>query len=266
MQNNPSQVQEIEMHTVKIGEEFMLLTRYKYSLRSDQQLGLSQPPLHRRHPLAGKAIPLSAVEDLPKRPLDFHALVTARESVRNYGDDPISLTDLSWMLWATQGVKQVYGNNYCTLRTVPSAGARHPIETYLAINRVDDLETGLYQYLPLDHAIAPVGAEEGIARRLSAASLGQEMPVTCAACFIWTAVPYRSTWRYGQRGYRYMHLDAGHVCQNLYLAAGAIGCGCCAIGAFDDDAMAEALMIDPAEEFVIYLATVGRMVSTGHEG
>jgi SagB-type dehydrogenase family enzyme len=249
------------MRPVKIGEEFMRLTRYEHSIRSDQQLGLPQPPLHRRHPLAGEAIPLPAVDGLPERPLDFHALVTARESVREYADASISLTDLSWLLWATQGVKGVYGNNYCTLRTVPSAGARHPFETYLAINRVETLETGLYQYLPLDHSVAPVGVEEGIARRMSAACLGQQMPLTCAASFIWTAIPYRSTWRYGQRGYRYMHLDAGHVCQNLYLVAGAIGCGCCAIGAFDDDAMAEALLIDPADEFVIYLATVGLMNS-----
>jgi SagB-type dehydrogenase family enzyme len=252
------------MKSVKIGEEFMRLTRYEYSTRSDQQMGLPQPPLHRRHPLAGEAISLAAVEDLPERPLDFHSLVTERESVREYGAAPLSLTDLSWLLWATQGVKGVYGNNYCTLRTVPSAGARHPLETYLAINRVDGLETGLYQYLSIDHALAPVAVEEGIARRLSAACLGQQMPATCAACFIWTAIPYRTAWRYGQRGYRYMHLDAGHACQNLYLAAGAIGCGCCAIAAFNDEAMAEALKIDQAEEFVIYLATVGQIDPDKH--
>jgi SagB-type dehydrogenase family enzyme len=86
------------------------------------------------------------------------------------------------------------------------------------------------------------------------------MVVHSAVTFVWTAVPYRMTWRYGQRGYRYLHLDAGHVCQNLYLAAEALGAGACAIAAFDDERMAGLLQVDPAEEFVIYLATVGKRV------
>jgi SagB-type dehydrogenase family enzyme len=247
------------MHPVSIGMDFMRLTRFDFAVQSEQKLGLAQPPLHRRHPLAGEGMPLPAAADLPALTLDLKALVTARESVRNYSDAQLSLVELSWLLWATQGVKAVKGGSYCTMRTVPSAGARHPLESYLAINRVEGLPAGLYQYLPLDHGVARLTVEEDISRRLSAACLGQHMPVTCAAAFIWTVVPYRSTWRYGQRGYRYMHLDAGHVCQNLYLAAEAIGCGCCAIAAFNDVAMAEALRLDPEEEFVIYLATVGKM-------
>jgi SagB-type dehydrogenase family enzyme len=247
------------MHPVSIGMEFMRLTRFDFAVKSEQRLGLVQPPLCRRHPLAGEVIPLPAAADLPSLTLDFKALITDRESVRDYSETLLSLVELSWLLWATQGVKSVKGGSYCTMRTVPSAGARHPLEGYLAINRVEGLPAGLYQYFPLEHGVARLTVEEDISRRLSVACLGQHMPVTCAATFIWTAVPYRSTWRYGQRGYRYMHLDAGHVCQNLYLAAEAIGCGCCAIAAFDDVAMSEALRLDPADEFVIYLATVGKM-------
>ena len=97
-----------------------------------------------------------------------------------------------------------------------------------------------------------------MAERVSAACLGQRFVMASAATFIWTAVPYRMAWRYGERGYRYMHVDVGHVCQNLYLAAEAIGSGACAIGAFNDDQLNELLNIDGEEHFTIYVATVGK--------
>ena len=85
----------------------------------------------------------------------------------------------------------------------------------------------------------------------------------CGVVFLWVAVPYRMTWRYSERGYRELHKDAGHVCQNLYLAAQAVGCGVCAIAAYDDDVMHDILGIDGVDQFLIYLATVGK---TGPEG
>jgi SagB-type dehydrogenase family enzyme len=81
---------------------------------------------------------------------------------------------------------------------------------------------------------------------------------TSAVIFIWVAIGYRMTYRYGNRGYRYMHLDAGHVCQNLYLAALAVDCGVCAVGGFYDDKVNELLNLDGVENFVIYMATVGK--------
>jgi SagB-type dehydrogenase family enzyme len=81
--------------------------------------------------------------------------------------------------------------------------------------------------------------------------------MTCAVSFIWTAVIQRSRWKYQQRAYRYIYLDAGHACQNLYLTCEALGLGCCAVAAFDDDAANKILDIDGKKEFVIYLATVG---------
>ena len=240
------------------GEEFMFKTRYEFSGPSDQQLGVRQPPLFRRHPLAGEAVSLPPPGDFSLPPLDVPALVTGRVSRREYSTQSLSQEDLSWLLWVTQGVKGVYGDNYAAMRTVPSAGARHALETYLVVNRVEGLEPGLYQFLPLEHAVARLPDEGSLARRVAVACLGQAIVVTSAVTFIWTAVPYRMTWRYGQRGYRYLHLDAGHVCQNLYLAAEALGAGTCAIAAFDDERMAELLKLDPAEEFVIYLATVGK--------
>jgi len=240
------------------GEDFMFRTRYEFSGPSDQQTGVRQPPLTRRHPEAGEAVPLPAPGGFSLPPLDFPALVSGRVSRRDYTTESLALEEFSWLLWVTQGVKEIYGDNYAAMRTVPSAGARHALETYLVVNRVDGLEPGLYQFMPLEHAVARLPDEGSIARRVAVACLGQAIVITSAVTFIWTAVPYRMTWRYGQRGYRYLHLDAGHVCQNLYLAAEAVGAGCCAIAAFDDERMSSLLHLDPAEEFVIYLATVGK--------
>ena len=96
------------------------------------------------------------------------------------------------------------------------------------------------------------------AHRITSACFDQQFILRSGAVFLWTAVPYRMTWRYGERGYRDLHLDAGHVCQNLYLAAEAVGCGVCAIAAFDDDRMNELLGINGTDQFLIYLATVGK--------
>ena len=106
-------------------------------------------------------------------------------------------------------------------------------------------------------------ATEGEQAEIVAACLDQGMVTASAVTFIWTAVTYRMAWRYGQRGYRYLHLDAGHVGQNLYLTAEALGLGAVAVAAFDDEAMNAACGLDGAERFVIYLAPVGRPVKSG---
>jgi SagB-type dehydrogenase family enzyme len=141
---------------------------------------------------------------------------------------------------------------------VPSAGARHAFETYLLANRVEELRPRLYRFLAGEHVLQPRPGTERVAPTMAQACLDQDMVKTCAVAFIWVAVPARMTWRYSQRGYRYLHLDAGHVCQNLYLAAESLDCGACAIAAFDDDAVNGVLGIDGEEQFAIYLATVGR--------
>jgi SagB-type dehydrogenase family enzyme len=141
---------------------------------------------------------------------------------------------------------------------VPSAGARHAFETLLCINRVAGLPPGLYRFLALDHALIEENLEPAFADRLVEACLGQTFVKTCAATFIWVAEVYRMTYRYGERGYRYLHLDAGHVCQNLYLAAETIECGVCAIAAFEDDDVNRVLGLDGEQRFAIYLGTAGK--------
>jgi SagB-type dehydrogenase family enzyme len=240
-----------------IGREFMERTRYKYLSASAQQRGLRQPPL--QVPYAGEAEPivLPAPDEIQVPEVDLRLAIEARESVRRYAETPLSLAELSYLLWCTQGVKGVQGS-YATFRNVPSAGARHALECYLLLNRVEGLQPGLYRFLALEHVLVAVDLEPGIADAVARACLDQQMVVRCAATFIWVAVAERMTWRYGQRGYRYMHLDAGHVCQNLYLAAESIDGGVCAIAAFSDEDMSRLLGLDGEEQFVIYLATMGK--------
>jgi SagB-type dehydrogenase family enzyme len=239
------------------GKEFMEKTKYQYLAKSDQMMGLHQPPLE-IPPLKNKQI-----HDLPSpkkadvKKVIVNKAINRRKSIRKYSDKPLSLNELSYLLWSTQGVKKVI-DRPATLRTVPSAGARHCFETYLLINRVDGLKPGLYRYLSVNHKLQEVDTSLGIADKITQGCLNQRFILQSAVAFIWTAVAYRMMWRYGERGYRYMHLDAGHVCQNLYLSAETIDSGVCAIAAFNDDLLNSILGIDGENHFAIYLATLGK--------
>jgi SagB-type dehydrogenase family enzyme len=141
---------------------------------------------------------------------------------------------------------------------VPSAGARHAFETYIYVRRVQGLEEGIWRYLPLDHRLLFEFTEAGLGSRVVEACLEQRFTGQGAATFFWSVIPARMEWRYGPAAHRVLPLDAGHVCQNLYLAAEAIGCGACAVGAYDQQALDALLRLDGEEEFVLYLAPVGR--------
>jgi SagB-type dehydrogenase family enzyme len=144
------------------------------------------------------------------------------------------------------------------MRTVPSAGARHPFETYLLANRVTGLDPGLYRYLPVDHQLCSLETGPDLVGSMHSACFEQYV-VDSAVTIVWTAIPHRTEWRYATLSPKLIALDAGHVCQNLYLAATAIGAGACAIGAYNQAAMDAVLGVDGEDEFVIYMATVGRV-------
>jgi len=179
-----------------------------------------------------------------------------RRSRRKYLNQPLAPEELAFLLWCTQGVQE-YASGI-TLRTVPSGGGRNAFETYLMINNVQKFKTGLYRYLPLDHKLVEIKIDPDLPDKMMKASNNQKYLKECAVVFIWVAVPYRMNWRFSERGYRYMFFDAGHVCQNLYLAAEAVDCGVCAIGAYDDDKVNKLIGIDGEKQLVIYMATVGR--------
>lgn len=232
-------------------------TQYRYLDRSDQSMGYPQPDLELGAKDKDKVMDLPQPNDVKVEDISLRQAIERRTSVRNYSSESLSMEELSYMLWCTQGVKEVI-REAATFRTVPSAGARHALETYVLVNNVQELEKGLYRFLPIEHKLVEIDMDKNIADKIKHACLDQSFVKTSAATFIWTAVPYRMAWRYGQRGYRYLHLDAGHVCQNLYLSAESVGCGVCAIGAFLDEEINPALGIDGENEFVIYVATVGK--------
>jgi SagB-type dehydrogenase family enzyme len=242
-----------------IGQQFMLHTQIKKLGESDQQKGLPQPPLEKAVSPATVRIALPSIDTIPNYLGDFTTAVRQRRTLRKYSDTPLTLEELTYLLWCTQGLHRTV--HTVTLRSVPSAGARHPIETYLMINKVDGLKPGLYRYLAMSHELAEVNLQPGIcAQIVDACGPGQKFMENSAVSFLWVAVPYRTSWRYGERAYRYIHLDAGHICQNLYLAAQIIGCGSCAVAAFDDESLNSVLGLDGVSEFIVYAAPVGKVI------
>lgn len=241
----------------EIGKEFMEFTKYKYLGESDQSQGLPQPPLERDYDIKANQIKLPPPDSLSLGNMPLVEAIVNRRSTRQYEDTSLTLEELSFLLWCTQGVKRTKPG-VATLRTVPSAGCRHPFETWLLINNVEGVKKGLYSFIASEHKLVEVTTNDGIAERVVAGCCGQGFVGTSAVTFIWAADVYRTKWRYGERSYRYIHLDAGHVSQNLYLSAESIGCGVCAIAAFDDDEINGVLGLDGEKQFVVYVNTVGK--------
>lgn len=186
-------------------------------------------------------------------------VIKKRQSWRAFSDDSLTLEELSYLLWATQGLRAQYKEGSPSFRTVPSAGARHPFETYLSVHRAKGLESGLYRYIPLDHKLCLIYQSDSLPDMVTEACSGQRFVGTAAVVFVWTVIPYRAEWRYTAASHKHIALDAGHVCQNLYIAAESIGAGTCAIGAYDQDAMDSMVRADGEDEFVIYAAPVGKV-------
>lgn len=196
---------------------------------------------------------------------NFLELITGRQSRRQYQEEPLTLLELSYLLWATQGVRNMAGHkNPVTFRNVPSAGSRHPFETYLFVSQVEGLKKGIYHYLPENHRLELWEDRADYETELTQAFCGQFFAAAAPVVFVWSALPYRTEWRYGQKAAKYILLDAGHVCENLYLACQSIGCGTCAIGAYDQECLDELLGFAPGPsgekdyECAVYAAPVGR--------
>ncbi len=190
--------------------------------RTDQNMGIKPPPIEK--PYAAD----STRFDLPKPgqwsipPKDLEEVIGNRQSVRSYTPEPLSLAEIAFLLWATQGVRGVVEGGHA-FRTVPSAGCRHALETYVAALNVEGLRPGVYRYLPTTHQLLFEFGREDLRTAIAESARGQGFCGSAAAVFIWTAIPYRMEWRYGLAAHKVIALDAGHVCQNLYLACGAIG-------------------------------------------
>lgn len=214
--------------------------------------GGDRAPLYKAYPEA-PAVKLTP-PDLEKAGHLFKT-ISERRSVREFAPDPISLHDLSLLIWAAQGLTFTHGE--WSLRASPSAGAEYPVETYIAVNRAEKIEPGIYHFNVRDFSLERL-REGSAGRSLADACMGQNFVAACPVVFIWTGIYKRVMWRYGKRGLRYIFMDAGHIGENVHLAATAMGLGCCAVGAFYDDEVAALLGLDGRDEFPLYLSAAGR--------
>ncbi len=251
-----------------------LLKSYEWAqldqIASDQQKGHPRPGIQKPIPPDALLIDLIPPDQFTVGQIPTINVIRNRISHRNFTNDAITLEELSFLLWATQGVRDKVTEDGITyiMRTVPSGGNRHPIETYLSIHNVEGIQAGLYRYLPIDHKLVLEKLDQTLPEQVKQGSLNQNSGTVeepyyfikeAAVVFIWTAIPYRSEWRYHKAATKLIALDAGHVCQNLYIAAGAIGAGTCSVGAFDQTKMNALLDVDGEEEFVLYMAPMGKI-------
>lgn len=226
---------------------------------SDQYMGVPMPSPVKEYPVNSKLIELPEPTDEVVRTSSIFQCIKQRKSHRKFTDDPLSLAELSYLLWATQGIRKFMPDKKGSFRNTPSGGARQPMETYLAINHVAELPVGIYRYLPFEHKLVFQSSVQGLQEKLSEFSYGQQFVGWCAVCFIWTAIPYRIEWRYGPEAKKDILQEAGHICQNLYLTCESIHCGTCGINAYDQEKVDELIGVDGVDEMTVYLSPVGRV-------
>lgn len=225
---------------------------------TDQQKNLPPPPIEKPYNEGDVTFDLVPPEKIRLGTMSTAEAIKQRHSKRNFTNESLTLEELSYLLWATQGIRTTVESRGATLRVVPSGGARHPFETYLVVFRVEGLEQGLYRYSALEHKLIHIPTLTVSPDDIAKGCHDQGFVGKSAVVFVWSVIPYRTQWRYGTLSHKMIAQDSGHLCQNLYLASTSIGAGTCAIGAYDQDAMDKLLDLDGEDEFVVYVAPVGK--------
>jgi SagB-type dehydrogenase family enzyme len=240
------------MMGTNVGDDFQKATKYARGKSLDGNLNWTdKPEIYKSYPSC-KTVQLPS--QLQEGSLCFTEVLQRRKSVRAFSTQPLSKVDLAFLLWASTGIQRIeHGYEF---RTAPSAGALYPIETYIAASNVESVEKGIYHYNIRNHLLEEIKAGN-FGDALAHAALDQKMCAAAPVVFIWTAFFKRSKWKYSQRAYRYIYLDAGHIAQNLALAAASITCGSCQVGAFFDDEIDSIVDIDGTEESAVCLSVVG---------
>jgi len=190
----------------------------------------------------------------PRYKSDFslEEAINKRRSVRSYKDEPLSLEEVSQLLWAAQGITEVSWG----LRTAPSAGALYPLKVYLVVGKVKGLEAGVYEYHPKEHALRKI-LDKDKREELTIACLNQSYIKESAVSLVFSAIFGRTTQKYGEREIRYVYMEAGHASQNVYLQAEALNLGTVVIGAFNDFQVKKILQLSK-EESPLYVMPVGK--------
>lgn len=227
-------------------------------VETDKVKKLPPPPLQKPYASTDKLIDLIDPVEFKISNRDVLDTIKHRKTHRRFLEAHLSQHELSFLLWATQGVHRI-DKTGTTKRTVPSAGSRHPFETYIIVDRVNGIGPGIYRYLPLEHKLCLVSEGKVPVKEITDAFKGQSFITESAAIFIWTVIPYRSEWQYLMVAPKMIALDAGHVCQNLYIACETIEAGTCAIGMYDQGLLDHLVGVDGDEEFAVYAAPVGKV-------
>lgn len=235
-----------------IGRRYLMETRYRRAGPGEPRHSYPRAPLYKEYPQAQERLSLQA--EARPQPGDLWLCLAQRRSQRHYGERPLTQEELAALLWATQGVT-LTNHNYL-FRAAPSAGALYPVETYVAVHQVADMTPGIWHFQVPDFSLELINAGD-CRQPLVAAGLSQNFLGTAGAVFIWTGVLNRAMWKYRERAIRYLFLDAGHICQNLMLAATALNLGVCPVGAFFDEEVEQLLEVDAQQEPALYLAAVG---------
>lgn len=253
---------EIQKELIQKGRTFTKGYRendpYMDNFESDQTLKLPQPPLVKpaMRPAENRIALTRDFSELTMKN-DLVSLIRDRRSARIYTQEEMNQDQLSFLLWATQGIKGLRGKSYATLRTVPCGGARHEFETYLLIRNITGLQPGAYHYLPMDHALEFLHPVENLEQTVTDTLSGQSWAAKANVVFYWSMVPYRAEWRYGIYAHRTALIDVGHVGQNLYTACTGLGLGCCAVAAFEHEKSCQVFELDGEEEYIVYTVPVG---------
>lgn len=244
------------MSRYKDNRDFMK-SRFDMDIDSDQDKDLAQPPLTKTYDENSEIITLPQPDSRMLKDDSLDSILKKRRSHRKFENKIVRIEELSYLLWAAQGVHKNRGNNKATFRPVPSGGARHPFESYIAVNKVEGLRKGIYRYLPIEHEILFIKEVEDIEERLNEASLGQKFIKDASFTLIYSCIPYRTEWRYAELAHKIMLIDLGHIGQNVYMAAEGLNLGTCAIGAYHQELMDDLIELDGEDEFVVYMLPIG---------
>ncbi len=244
-----------------IGKKFIEGTRYPDYSTVDLVVRVPEPP-HEIPVREGQLViklPNPNRIKLPDVPV--RKAIEAWEPVGFFSRSSLTLRELSYLLWCTQGFKRTVAETI-QLRNIPSAGSRYPLETYFVANEVEGLETGLYRYLPKSNSIVAERIDSGLILEMSTASMNFRVMTRAAVTFLWVAIPYRSVWALGNRGYRSVLIEAGHSCQNLILASAGLGYQVFPSDMFHDELIAKLADLDMETQWPVYLAAVGKVEET----
>lgn len=235
-----------------VGHAFQYETKYRREAMASNLDLMARPQPFKDYP--GKTV-VQLPEPASVKPSALRQAITKRHSIRKYAAKPVTIAQLSFLLWASGGSR---GREAGILRrTVPSAGGLYPIETYIVVNSVEGLESGIYHYNVRSHTLERL-ADGRFGEALAHAALEQNQCREAPVVFVWSAVFARTLWKYGQRGYRYIYLDAGHIAHAVAVSASSLGLGTCQMAALFDDEVNAILGLDGENESVIYMTAVGR--------